>query len=104
MSEEPTVRSDEELLEDLIKEAGQQLEEAERKLAELDEKHRKATMIHLIEKQANDEIEILLPEEKRLLEADQLNEAQGRVNLWRRRLRLLRREQGSQEYLKKMKH
>lgn len=100
MSEEPTVRSDEELLNELISEAEERLEEAKRKLVELTEEYHKATIMEDADKK------LLSEEEKETMRTFRNRKEARQAEVTRRQWRLdaLQSYKRGQEDLKKMKH
>jgi hypothetical protein len=89
MSEGPTTRSAEEIHNDLLSEAKQQLEEAERELAELEGGFRRAKMVEFAARGQTDDI--LLPDEKQILKefVQSRDDAKGKKQFWQARLRAL---------------
>lgn len=90
MPERPTARSAEEIYNDLLSEAEQQLKEAERELGELEDSFRRIKMVEFAARRQTDDI--LLPEEKRLLKecSQSRNDAKRRKQFWQTRLIALR--------------
>jgi hypothetical protein len=86
MSEGPITRSAEEIHNDLLSEAEQQLEEAERELEELEEGFRRMKMVEFAARgQADD---IVLPNEKHLLKEffESREDAKRKKQFWQTRL------------------
>jgi hypothetical protein len=91
MSEGSIIGSAEEIHNDLLSEAEQQLEEAERELEELEEGFRRVKMVEFAARgQAND---ILLPNEKHLLKGffKSREDAKRKKQFWQTRLMALRK-------------
>lgn len=89
MSEDPIIRSAEEIYKDLLSEAEQQLKEAERELGELEESFRRVKMVDFAARGQTDDI--LLPNEKRLLKEffESRENAKRRKQFWQARLMAL---------------
>ena len=86
MSKGPITRSAEEIYDDLLSEAEQQLKEAERELGELEEGFHRAKMVAFAARvQADD---ILLPNERRLLKEffESREDAKRKKQFWQTRL------------------
>ena len=86
MPEKPMTRSAEEIYNDLLSEAEQQLKEAERELGELEEGFRRVKMVGFAARGQTDDI--LLPDEKRLLKefSQSRDDAKRRKQFWQARL------------------
>lgn len=89
MSENLTTKSAEEIRDDLLSEAEQQLKETERELAELEEGFRTVKMIEFAARARTDDI--LLPNEKRLLKefSQRRDDAKRKKQFWQARLTAL---------------
>ena len=86
MSEGPMTKSTEEIHNDLLSEAEQQLKEVERELLELEEDFRRVKMVEFAARGQTDDV--MLPDEKRLLEEflESREDAKRRKQFWQTRL------------------
>jgi hypothetical protein len=89
MSEEPITRSAEEIHNDLLSEAEQQLKEVERELSELEDGFREVKMVEFAARGQPDDI--LLSNEKRLLKEffESREDAKRKKQFWQARLMAL---------------
>jgi hypothetical protein len=89
MSEGPITRSAEEIHNDLLSQAEQQLKEVERELGELEDGFRRVKMVEFAARGQSDDI--LLPDEKRLLKEffESREDAKRKKQFWQARLMAL---------------
>jgi hypothetical protein len=89
MSEGPTNRSAEEIYNDLLSEAEQQLKEAERELVELEDGFRRVKMVEFAARGQTDDI--LMSDERQILKEfiQSREDAKGKKQFWQARLAAL---------------